>query len=278
MPTPSLPSGAFSNEYILDTISEIGTFLKSKKTKTAICIVSTVMPGSCDGEIKNSLERVTNEILGEKIGLCYHPEFIALGSVIKNLHYPDFHLLGASDSWVADLVEGVFQASSKSKVICKKMSLIEAEIVKISVNNFITMKISFANSIAHLSSSFKNVNIKAVMSTIGLDSRIGNKYINAGAPYGGPCFPRDTRAMAKLFADASIKSSYPEITTRINQEYTDFLIEKILDQSQGNNVIGILGVSYKIGTPVIDDSPAVYIAKALLERGRKYLHGTMKIP
>ena len=99
VPTPSLSNGEFSNEYILSTISEIGPCLRAKNSKTVICIVSTVMPGSCDGEIKTQLESVIGEPLGRKVGLCYHPEFIALGSVIKNLYFPDYQLLGVSDIW-----------------------------------------------------------------------------------------------------------------------------------------------------------------------------------
>jgi len=193
VPTPSLENGAFSNEFILQAFFEIGPLLKLKHNKTAICIVSTVMPGSCDVELRNGLESVTGQTLGEKIGMCYHPEFIALGSVIYNLQNPDFHLLGVSNSWVSDLVEQVFKSITKTEVPCKKMSLLEAEIVKISVNNYITMKISFANSLLSLCDNFNDVDINVITQAIGMDSRIGTKYLTAGAPYGGPCFPRDTR-------------------------------------------------------------------------------------
>jgi UDPglucose 6-dehydrogenase len=267
VPTPSLPNGAFSNEHILKIIDELGIHLKLKQTKTAVCIVSTVMPGSCDGEIRNRIENITGEILGNKIGLCYHPEFIALGSVIRNLQFPDYQLLGVSNDWVAKLTEKVFQSVVKHKVPCKKMTLLEAEIVKLSVNNYITMKISFANSLLQLVDHFENVKIKIVTEAIGLDSRIGTKYLTAGAPYGGPCFPRDTLAMSKLFRDASITNSYSELTPRINRDYTTFLMNKISNLVNETDKIGILGISYKMGTPVIDESPGVSIAKACHEKG-----------
>jgi UDPglucose 6-dehydrogenase len=269
VPTPSLNDGSFSNEFILETFSEIGPLLKLKQKKTAICIVSTVMPGSCDGDLRTGLESAVGETLGKKIGLCYHPEFIALGSVIKNLQSPDFHLLGAADSWVSDLVEPVFKSMTKFNVPCKKMSFLEAEIVKISVNNYITMKISFANSLLQLCDNYDNVNIHAVTQAIGMDSRIGTKYLTAGPPYGGPCFPRDTRAMSKLFKDFSISNAYPDLTSRINAGYTDFLVNKVLNLISKKDVLGILGVSYKAGTPIIDESPGVSLTVSLLKMGMK---------
>jgi len=268
VPTPSLPNGAFSNEFIQKTISEISPKLIAKTSHTVICIVSTVMPGSCDGEISDKL-KIASIGSQSKIGLCYHPEFIALGSVLKNLQFPDFQLLGVSDSWVLDVVKPIFESITKLTVPLKSMSLLEAEIVKIAVNNFITMKISFANSLLQLSDKFDNVNINNVTEAIGLDSRIGSKYLTAGAPYGGPCFPRDTRAMAKLFNESLVINSFPEITSNINQGYMNFLVKKILDQTNKSDIIGILGVSYKVGTPVIDDSPGVSIGLALLENGMK---------
>jgi len=269
VPTPSLNDGSFSNEFILKTFFDIGPLLKQKQDRTAICIVSTVMPGSCDGELRTGLESVVGETLGKKIGLCYHPEFIALGSVIENLQVPDFHLLGVSDTWVSDLVEQVFKTMTSFAVPCKKMSVLEAEIVKISVNNYITMKISFANSLLQLCDHFHEVNIHTVTQAIGMDSRIGSRYLTAGAPYGGPCFPRDTLAMSKLFKDFSISNSYPELTSKINSDHTEFLVNKVLKFTTKEDVIGILGVSYKTGTTVIDESPGVLLAVSLLNNGMK---------
>ncbi len=89
-------------------------------SKTVICIVSTVLPGSCDGEISSQIESAIGEPIGKSVGLCYHPEFIALGSVIKNLHFPDYHLLGISDAWVGEFEEEVSKATSQHQVTIEK--------------------------------------------------------------------------------------------------------------------------------------------------------------
>ena len=269
VPTPSLPSGAFSNEFIGKTISEIGKVrIPKTRRELVICIVSTVMPGSCDGEINEYLKTAFGPY-EDNVGLCYHPEFIALGSVIKNLQFPDYQLLGVSKSWVLDSVEPIFKSITKSNVALLKMSLLEAEIVKLAVNNFLTIKISFANSLLQLEDRFKSVNFHTVTEAIGLDSRIGLKYLRAGAPYGGPCFPRDTAAMAKLFEDSSVESSFAKFTSKVNQDFNDYLVKKILNQTNKSDIIGILGVSYKENTPVIDGSSAISIAIGLLKEGMK---------
>jgi UDPglucose 6-dehydrogenase len=267
VPTPSLPDGSFSNEFILETLSALSPVLKMNKNRTAICVVSTVMPGSCDGDIKTLLELVSGEQLGVRLGLCYHPEFIALGSVIKNLEYPDFHLLGFSHTWAADLVQPVIASTSKIETHCVRLNLIEAEFVKIAINNFITMKIAFANSLMQLTDRYDGINIHNLTNAIGLDSRIGSKYLTAGAPFGGPCFPRDTRALSSMFKSKGILDSYADLTSKLNDNYTDFLIKKIISFSGQSKNIGIIGISYKPGTSVIDESPAVKIANALFSAG-----------
>jgi UDPglucose 6-dehydrogenase len=269
VPTPSLFNGEFSNEYLIDAINYLGPKLRFKTTRTVICIVSTVMPGSCDGELRERIEFVCDQKLGDKIGLCYHPEFIALGSVIKNLKFPDFHLIGRSQTWVTDVVRPVFKAITKNNPPFKEMNLLEAELVKISINNYVTMKITFANSIMLLSQKLSNCDIHTITSAIGLDSRIGSKYLTAGVPFGGPCFPRDTRAMQKIFKDMNIANSFSKVTSQINNDFSDFLVLKILDLCKKSDRIGILGVSYKSGTPVIEESPGVYIAQQLTSSGKK---------
>jgi UDPglucose 6-dehydrogenase len=92
VPTPSDQSGKFSNAILTEALKEIASKIKNKKSKTVIDIVSTVMPGSCDGIIKETIENYSGQKLGSKISLCYNPEFIALGSVINDMQFPDMHL------------------------------------------------------------------------------------------------------------------------------------------------------------------------------------------
>jgi UDPglucose 6-dehydrogenase len=271
VPTPSGLDCRFSNEFVLQAVTNIGNLLRTEESKTVINIVSTVMPGSCDVAITQALEQASGQTIGKRIGLCYSPEFIALGSAIKDMQFPDMHLLGASHGWAGDILESVLRSIVKKEVPCTRMTLLEAELVKISVNNFIAMKISFANSLMQITDGLGNFDIDKVTEAIGLDSRIGSKYMKAAAPYGGPCFPRDTRAMSVLFQDFQIPWSLSSVTEKLNDNHIEYITKKVLAEAGTSKIIGILGISYKLGTPVIEESPGVAIAIALAGKGARVL-------
>jgi UDPglucose 6-dehydrogenase len=267
VPTPSLPSGHFSNEYVLSVIESMGPALVKTENKIVIDIVSTVMPGSCTGSIWNALEKSASSKIGEKVGLCYNPEFIALGSVIKDMQYPDMHLLGESHNWAGDVIENALTSVVKKQVPCQRMNLTEAELVKIAINNFVTMKISYANSLYQAAEKIQGIDIDRVTNAIGLDSRIGNKYLKGAAPYGGPCFPRDTRALAAFYSELDISQALPIATEQVNNSHVDFIKSYVVGNIRESKKVGVVGISYKPGTPVIEESPGVAIVNALLDQG-----------
>jgi len=267
VPTPSLPSGHFSNEYVLSIIESMGPALIMTKNKIVIDIVSTVMPGSCTGPIWDALEKSSNSKIGEKVGLCYNPEFIALGSVINDMQYPDMHLLGESHNWAGDVIESALTSVVKKQVPCQRMNLTEAELVKIAINNFVTMKISYANGLYQAADRIKGIDIDRVTNAIGLDSRIGNKYLKGAAPYGGPCFPRDTRALAALYSELGISQALPVATEQVNYSHVEFIKNYVVRNIRESKKVGVVGISYKPGTPVIEESPGVAIVNSLIDQG-----------
>lgn len=267
VPTPSLPTGHFSNEYVLSVIESMGPALIKTEKKIVIDIVSTVMPGSCTGSIWEVLEKSAGSKIGEKVGLCYNPEFIALGSVIKDMQYPDMHLLGESHGWAGDVIETALSSVVQKQVPCQRMSLTEAELVKIAINNFVTMKISYANSLYQAAEKIKGIDIDRVTNAIGLDSRIGNKYLKGAAPYGGPCFPRDTRALAALYGNLEISDALPIATEQVNNSHVEFIKGYVVQNIEGSKKVGVVGISYKPGTPVTEESPGVAIVNALMDQG-----------
>jgi UDPglucose 6-dehydrogenase len=271
VPTPSTADGSFSNSYLIEAVKEIGFGLRGRETKTVVNIVSTVMPGSCQGVITKTLEEASLRKIGQNLAVCYNPEFIALGSVIKDMSYPDMHLLGSSHSWAADILESVLRSITKKNVPCQKMNLIEAELVKISVNNFVTMKIAFANSLLLLADYFGGIDIDKVTTSIGLDSRIGGNYLKAAVPFGGPCFPRDTRALTAIYEEVGINDSLSLTTETLNNSFSIYLSNKIKREASESSTIGILGLSYKMGTPVIEESPGLSIASNLIQSGMNVL-------
>lgn len=269
VPTPSLTSGEFTNEFVLNALNEIGHAMKESKNRIVIDIVSTVMPNSCSGVLSAALEKSSGRKIGENLGLCYNPEFIALGSVIHDMEYPDMHLIGQSSEWAGDRVEAALKTITRREVPARRMSLTEAELVKIAVNNYVTMKISYANMLYQAALTLKDVDIDTVTNAIGLDSRIGTKYLRAAAPYGGPCFPRDTRALSFLYSELGLKDSLSQATDIANKNHTAFISEYIQENSVVDAKIGICGVSYKTGTQVVEESPGVAIGRMLVDKGHE---------
>jgi UDPglucose 6-dehydrogenase len=265
VPTPSLPSGHFTNEYLLDAINKIGQAIAPSQ-KIVIDVVSTVMPGSCDGAIKSALEKSSGRNVGEELGLCYNPEFIALGSVIHDMENPDMHLIGQSSEWAGEVVENALKSIVKVQVPSRRMNLKEAELVKIAVNNYVTMKISYANMLMQGATLLGGIDIDVVTDAIGLDSRIGRKYLKAAAAYGGPCFPRDTRALSALFSDLGLPDSLSQATQVVNESHTEFISDQISKQISDGMTVGIAGLSYKTGTTVTEESPGLALANVLSNR------------
>jgi UDPglucose 6-dehydrogenase len=139
--------------------------------------------------------------------------------------------------------------------------------VKIAINNFVTMKISYANSLYQAAEKIKGIDIDRVTNAIGLDSRIGNKYLKGAAPYGGPCFPRDTRALAALYGNLEISDALPIATEQVNNSHVEFIKGYVVQNIEGSKKVGVIGISYKPGTPVIEESPGVAIVDALMDQG-----------
>jgi len=266
VPTPSI-SGVFSSKIIEEILFQISDLLIGSTDFKLINIVSTVMPGTSVDKFIPILEKQSGKKLGIDFGFCYSPEFIALGSVIENLINPDMILIGADDQLSIDTMKNYCETlkSNLSIPICE-LTLTEAEIVKISVNNFITTKISFANMIKIVSDYFQGTSPERILAAIGMDKRIGQRYLKPGTPFGGPCFPRDTVALSSIL-DGMIVNDLPRVTHLFNEEYSRYILNQILEKIQGKKRVGIIGVSYKQDTDVVEESFGVFLMEQLLKLG-----------
>lgn len=267
VPTPTDSNGVFTNKYVLESLKKIGEALKKKNQYHVINITSTVMPGSCDGEIRTALEAASGRTVGKDVGLCYNPEFIALGSVVHNMLFPDMILLGESDARAGEMLESVYKTSCENNPPVMRMSLINAELTKISINTFVTTKISYANMLADICERLPGADVDVVTTAVGMDSRIGRKYLKGALGYGGPCFPRDNIAFAKLAHNLGARPDLAEATDRINDYQIDRLEEKAKRLLAGKKHVGILGLSYKPDTPVIEESQGIALATRLADGG-----------
>ena len=271
VPTPSREDGSFSTEYVETAIEQIATGLKNKNDFHVVVLTSTVLPGATERVVIPLLERVSGKRCGRDFGLCYSPEFIALGSVIRDFTNPDVILIGESDPKSGELLSETYQTVCENNPPMVRTNINSAELVKISLNAFITMKISFANTLAELCERIPGGDAEAVSRVLGFDSRIGRKYLLGALAYGGPCFPRDNKAFAHFAKGIGCKARLAEATDEENRHQNRRIVELVkqkLGRLEDKNV-AILGLTYKPDTDVIEESAAVKIAGALLQGGAK---------
>ena len=225
VPTPSEPTGGFSTKYVVSSAKASAEAIKNKKGYHLFVLTSTVMPGDTEKKLISILESSSGKKCGKDFGVCYNPEFIALGSVIHDLLNPDFVLVGESDSRAGELLERFYSRFCENKARTVRMNIINAEITKLSVNSFVTTKITFANMLARICSGYSGADSDVVTSAIGLDSRIGRKYLKGAVAYGGPCFPRDNKAMAEVGRRVGENALLAVTTDEENRRITSWLAD-----------------------------------------------------
>jgi UDPglucose 6-dehydrogenase len=201
--TPSLPDGSFSNVYLEQALLAVsGAAISQGKKDYLYIVTSTTVPGSCDD---------FRRIVGDNI--VYKPEFIRLEYVDADLLDPSFILIGEGTKQAGDRAESLYK--SILDVPVKRMSLIEAELAKITLNCALTMKISLANQL-HLVARKLGADSRKIMDAVGADPRINPHYLEPGRPYSGPCLPRDNRMFQFVAERAEVKAHLAEAADQIN--------------------------------------------------------------
>lgn len=208
--TPSLSDGSFSNEYLL---SALRLFHDCAPENYLYIVTSTTTPGSCDEFRRN---------VGDN--LVYKPEFIRLEHVDADLRAPSFILIGEHNREAGDRAEAIYrQVVGRGQISVQRMSLIEAELAKITLNCALTMKISLANQL-HLVANKLGADSQRIMAAVGCDPRIGPEYLTPGWPYAGPCLPRDNRMFQFVAHRARVKASLSIGADEINREMENLLV------------------------------------------------------
>jgi UDPglucose 6-dehydrogenase len=271
VPTPSLPDGTFSLQYVTAAAERIAQVLRKKSEYHLVVISSTVIPGSTGGKVQPLIERISGKRCGTGFGLCYNPEFIALGSVIHDMCSPDMILIGESDARAGEMLEKLYRGVCFNQPPVARMNFVNAELTKISVNTFVTTKISYANMLAEVCEQVPGADAGVVSAAIGLDSRIGRKYLQGALGYGGPCFPRDNAAFSSFAQQHRIDANLPKATDQVNRRQAARLADRILEALPPSESAGILGLAYKPNTEVIEESQGVLVARHLLAAKRRVI-------
>jgi UDPglucose 6-dehydrogenase len=267
VPTPSDEDGAFSLTYVTGVGESIGRALRRKDAYHLVVLTSTVLPGGTEAGLKLALERESGRECGPDFGLCYSPEFVALGSVIRDFLNPELVLIGESDVRAGDVLAGLYGRILESDPPIERMTTPNAELAKIALNTFVTTKITFANMLAEMCERLPGGDVDAVTSALGRDSRVGPRYFSAGLGYGGPCFPRDNRALRhwadRIGAPSVLAGSVDELNDRLGE----LTFARIRERCSSATVVAFLGLSYKPGSNVLEGSWPLRLAVRLADEG-----------
>ena len=265
--TPSNDDGTYSLRYVRAACENIGDALREKREFHVVVITSTVLPQDMETTVLATLEAASGKRCGKDFGLCYNPEFIALGSVVRDMLHPDFVLIGESDERSGGILEALHRKVVGDHVPVVRTSWANAELAKIAVNTFVTTKISYANMLAEVCERIPGCDVDVVTSAIGLDSRIGSKYLQGRLGYGGPCFPRDNLAFGAMARQRGTAASLAEVTDAVNRRQVVRLAERVRKLISPGGRLGILGLTYKANTDVVEESQGVHLAKASIAAG-----------
>lgn len=259
--TPTAPEGGYDHyqvERIAESIIELGPSTK----KRHLVLVATTLPGYCD-ELAARLEPYNYT-------LSYNPEFIAQGNIMHDQQYPDQVLIGEANKEAGDKIEAVYREVCRNEPVFCRMDRLSAEITKLATNCFLTTKISFANSIGDLALKV-GADPKKILSAIGSDSRIGGKYLNYGFGFGGPCFPRDNRALGYFSEKNDFELLISKATDEVNRRHLEFQTAQWLKDNPENEPIIFDHVTYKKGSILLEESQQLALAINLAKAGRKVI-------
>lgn len=253
---------------------------KRKVQNKHLVIGCTVIPGY--------IRDIGNYLINDCIDttLSYNPEFIAQGDIVNGMYYPDFILIGEGNKIAGDKLQEMYETLSKNAPVLasrtvkttiahatecppiRRMSTSSAEITKLAVNCFITTKISFANMIGDLADLTVGADKFDILTAVGSDKRIGHRYLKPGYGFGGPCFPRDNRALGGYIEKMGIDPLIPRATDTSNKLHTKFQAQQIYDFLD-KDIWVIEGVGYKepCNVPIVEESQKLYIGKILVEKG-----------
>lgn len=257
VPTPSLSDGSYNHQYLEDVANSIIKHYSASSRRILLNICCTTMPGYCD-----TLQKKFDEA-NIPIDVCYNPEFIAQGDILNGFLNPDILLIGEANERAGEKLVNIYKSFVKTEPKICRMKRQEAEITKIAINCFITTKISFANTIGDLC-IHNSLNPERVLQAIGGDSRIGTKYFRWGHGFGGPCFPRDNRALCLYSQQQGIQNRIGEATDMTNNKHLEFLVNHLcsLSKETGKSFL-FRDLAYKPGTTILEESQNLFLAQRL---------------
>ncbi|MBL8531050.1 MAG: UDP-glucose/GDP-mannose dehydrogenase family protein [Hyphomonadaceae bacterium] len=263
--TPSRRGDGYADlSYVYAAAEEIAGLLQGH---TVIVNKSTVPVGTGD-EVEAIIKKARPDA---DFAVVSNPEFLREGAAINDFKRPDRVVVGTEDERARHVMRELYRPLYLNETPIVFTTRRTSELIKYAANAFLAMKITFINEIADLSEQV-GANVQEVARGIGLDNRIGRKFLNAGPGYGGSCFPKDTLALMKTARDAGAPIELIETTVRVNSARKQRMAQKIIETLGGNvkgKMVAVLGLTFKPNTDDMRDAPAVDIIQTLQAEGAR---------
>ena len=259
--TGSLSSGKFDHSQV----EQLMGYLKSlgvQPVKKDLVICCNVSPGYSN--------EVHEQMKDYNYTVSFNPEWVAQGTILYNQSFPDVVVIGEGSKESGDIIEEIYSNICVNNPTCYRMDRLSAEIAKVSLNCYITMKLSFANFVGDMALT-AGVNPEVILKAVGTDSRVGNAYFKYGFGYGGYCFPRDNKALIHYSESLGIDPVINRATEAFNKNHLDMQVSmcsKKLDDN-GQDSMTMRSVAYKPGVTYIESSQQLLFAVKMAERGYK---------
>jgi UDPglucose 6-dehydrogenase len=260
--TPSRADGSADLTFIREVATSIGTHLTGYK----VIVTKSTVPIGTGQMIREIVE--TESQHDQAFAVVSNPEFLREGSAIEDFMVPDRVVIGSDEPRAIDIMLDIYSPLRVADVPFVITNVETAELIKYASNGFLATKISFINEVARMS-EILGADVETVARGMGLDARIGPKFLHPGPGFGGSCFPKDARAVAQIAREQGIEFEIMEAVLRVNEATKVRMVEKVAEAFAGleGKTVCVLGLSFKPGTDDIRESPALEIVDHLLAAG-----------
>ncbi len=260
--TPSNSDGSAD----LSFVDEVARSIGSRMTSYKVVVTKSTVPVGTAQRVRELIEANQNESCS--FGVVSNPEFLREGSAIEDFMRPNRVVIGADSPEGAAIMKDLYRPLYLIETPIVVTDVPTAEMIKYASNVFLATKISFINEMANLCEQV-DADVQVVAKAMGLDKRIGPKFLHSGPGFGGSCFGKDTAALIHIGESAGYQMQLAQATKRVNEQQRVRMIDKIRETLGGvqNKTVGLLGLSFKPNTDDIRDSPALDIAESLMKEG-----------
>lgn len=261
--TPTKENGEVDTSATFEVIDEIIKYAPNE----AIIVNKSTVPIGFNEKLRQYIAKNSSKTFE----IVSNPEFLKQGSAIDDFLYPERVIIGTNSKKAQEIMLEIYKPFNLNKNNILIMDENSAQMVKYAANSFLALKISFMNEIANLCEK-TNANIEDIKRGLALDSRIGDKFLNAGIGYGGSCFPKDTKAIVNIAKNYKTDLKTIQSAIEVNENQIEKFIQKIVDFYKGNvknKTFALLGIAFKPNTNDTREAPAIKIIQKLNSLGAK---------